>query len=130
MDKIRIKEKYINFMDSKYPMTNKGSFVAIIVYSNANTDKLKILSDNKGRAGIYMWTHNESGKRYIGSAFDMSNQFKEYFSIYHLERDSSMYICNALKVHGYSAFSLSILEYIDIKDMMKPEIKKIVLERE
>jgi hypothetical protein len=41
-----------------------------------------------------------------------------------------MYICNALKVHGYSAFSLSILEYIDIKDMTKPEIKKIVLERE
>jgi len=60
-------------MDSKYPMTNKGSFVAIIVYSNANTDKLKILSDNKGRAGIYMWTQNESGKRCIGSAFDMSN---------------------------------------------------------
>jgi len=110
--------------------SNNGSFVAIIVYSNADTDKLKILSDNKGRAGIYMWTHNESGKRYIGSAFDLSNRIKQYFSIYHLERDSSMYICNALKFHGYSSFSLMILEYIDVKDITKPEAKKIILKRE
>ncbi len=110
--------------------SNNGSFVAIIVYSNADTDKLKILADNKGKAGIYLWTHNESGNTYVGSAFDLSNRLKQYFSIYYLERDSSMYICNALKVHGYSAFSLMIVEYIDIQDMTKPEAKRLILERE
>ena len=40
----------------------------VIIYNNAETDRLKILSDNKGLAGIYMWTHNESGKRYIRSS--------------------------------------------------------------
>src|SRR4051812_37193002 len=27
----------------------------VIVYSNADTEKLRILSDNKGLAGVYMW---------------------------------------------------------------------------
>lgn len=26
-------------------------------YNNADTDKLQILEDNKGKAGIYVWTH-------------------------------------------------------------------------
>ena len=32
------------------------TFVPIMIYPNAETDKSKILSDNKGRAVIYMWT--------------------------------------------------------------------------
>jgi len=31
--------------------------VPVIIYSNADTDKLSILTDNK--AGIYLWTHLE-----------------------------------------------------------------------
>jgi len=40
-------------------------------YSNSDTDKFLILTDNKGKAGIYLWKHNESGKIYIGSAADL-----------------------------------------------------------
>jgi hypothetical protein len=39
-----------------------------IIYFNAESDKSQILSDNKGKAGIYQWTHLESNKIYIGSA--------------------------------------------------------------
>jgi len=43
-------------------------FVPIMTYSNANSDKSRILSEHKGQAGIYMWTHIKSSKRYIGSS--------------------------------------------------------------
>jgi hypothetical protein len=37
-------------------------FVPIITYSNTDTEKSKILKDNKGKAGIYQWVHNKSKK--------------------------------------------------------------------
>jgi len=44
-----------------------------MIYSNADIDKFKILSDLFGRAGVYQWTHIESGKVYVGSAVDLSS---------------------------------------------------------
>src|SRR5579871_707953 len=41
-----------------------------------------------------------------------------------------LYICNALVHHGHSAFSLTILEYIDIANLSKEEARKLILERE
>jgi group I intron endonuclease len=109
---------------------NNGSFISAIVYSNAETDKLQILSDNKGRAGIYMWTHKESNKMYVGSATDLSLRLGKYFSKNYLNRNKNMYICNALLNHGHSSFSLSILEYIDISNLSRNEAKTLILERE
>jgi hypothetical protein len=43
-----------------------------MIYSNADTERLQILKDNKGKAAVYMWTHYVSGKRYLGNAFDLS----------------------------------------------------------
>jgi hypothetical protein len=56
------------------------SFILIIVYNNVGMDKSRILSDNKGKIGIYMWTHIETGRIYIGSAFDLSDRLSRYFS--------------------------------------------------
>lgn len=55
-------------------------------YSNALTDKAKILSDNKGKAGIYLWTHKESDKEYVGSSVDLTKRFKDYYSSYQLKK--------------------------------------------
>jgi pyridoxine/pyridoxamine 5'-phosphate oxidase len=88
-----------------------GSFVPVVIYNNADIDKLRILKDNKGKSGIYMWTHLESGKRYIGSAFDLSKRLNNYFLKSYLESNKGKsYIYKALLLHGYTAFSLSILE--------------------
>lgn len=97
-------------------------FVAIITYSNASTDKNKIMKDNKGKAGIYMWTHIESGRIYIGSSVDLSIRLNSYYSSYYLER-TKIYICNALRYHSHLAFSLSILEYIDISGLSLEDAK-------
>jgi group I intron endonuclease len=101
----------------------------VTIYNNAETDKLQILSDNKGLSGIYMWTHKESGKLYVGSAVDLSKRISKYYSSLYLKRADN-YISKALILHSYSAFSLSILEYIDITDLSKEETRLLILERE
>lgn len=68
-------------------------------------------------------------KRYIGSAVDLSKRLKSYYSPSHLKRVDN-YICRALLLHGYSSFSLTILEFIDITNLSKSEAKKLILERE
>lgn len=81
------------------------------IYPNSDTCKTKILSDNKNKSGIYMWKNSINGKRYIGSSENLNRRFKEYFNINYLLKNNSMYICNSLIKHGYSNFSLIILEY-------------------
>jgi len=51
-----------------------------MIYSNTDSDKLKILAVNKGKAGICMWTHKESGKRYVDSVYYLSLRLKYYFN--------------------------------------------------
>lgn len=103
--------------------------VPIMIYSNAENDKSRILFDNRGKTGIYMWTHNLSGKIYIGSAIDLSQRLSTYFSVSSLKRDDN-YICRALLNHTHSAFSLSILKYIDILKLDKKEAQKLILQSE
>lgn len=57
-------------------------------------DKLRILSDLKGKTGIYMWTHNESGKRHVGSTKNLSKRLSLYFSKKYLNRFKKVYIYN------------------------------------
>jgi group I intron endonuclease len=109
---------------------NKGSFVAVIVYDYVDINKSQILLDNKSKTGIYLWTHKESNKMYVGSAFDLSKRFRLYFSIAYMSKRKTSHIYNALLHHGYSTFSLSILEYIDISHFSKEEAQKLILERE
>jgi len=61
---------------------------------------------------------------------DLSKRLRSYYSINYLDRNKSMYICNSLQNHGYSAFSLTILEYIDVSNLSKDESRKLILERE
>jgi len=103
---------------------------SVIFYNNADIDKLKILSDNKDLAGIYQWKHNESGKTYIGSAFDLSKRLKQYYSKPRLNRNKNQYFSKALLLHKHSSFSLAIIEYIDISSLSKKEARKLILERE
>jgi len=112
------------------PSFQDNLLAAVIVYSNADTDRSQILLDNKGKAGVYKWTHKESGKLYIGSSNDLAVRFRFYYSISYLTRYNKSYINNALFLYGYSAFSLTILEYIDISNLSKDEARKLILERE
>jgi group I intron endonuclease len=106
-----------------------NNIVSVIIYSNTETCKDQILKNSKGKAGVHQWKHNESGKIYIGSAMDLSIRFKNYFIKSYLNRNKTMHIYNALLCHGYSAFSLSILEYIDISNLSTEEVRLLIIKR-
>jgi len=101
----------------------------VIIYSNADTDKSQILTDNKGKTGIYLWIHKESNKKYVGSALDLSKRLSYYYSPLALKRADN-YISRAIICHTHSAFSLTILEYINISGKSVDEARKLILSRE
>ena len=90
-------------------------------YHNVDICKEKILSDNQNKSGIYMFQNSINGKRYIGSAVNFRNRFQKYFNINHLLSNTCMYICRALLKHGYSNFSLTILEYCEPSKCLERE---------
>lgn len=111
-------------------INNYNSLILAVIYNNAEIEKLQILKNNKERSGIYIWTHKESRNLYIDSAINLKTRLLQYYNIHHLECNKSMYIYNALRNHGYSVFSFSTLEYIDISNLSKEDARKLILERE
>jgi len=97
---------------------------SVIIYSNAELQKKSILAENKGKSGIYLWTNKVNDKCYVGSSVDLGKRFIKYFSrSYITDLKNVMLIYKAILAHGYSNFSLEILEYSE------PD-KNIILERE
>jgi len=87
-----------------------------MIYSNVEIDKSKIILDNKNRSGIYRWVNTLTGETYIGSSTNLANRFKDYFSQKNVKRileRSESRILRAIQAHGYSNFSIEILEYCD-----------------
>jgi len=114
-------ETAVNFyMDNFYFF----SIIPVAIYTNADTQKLDILKDNKNKSGIYRWTNLKNGKTYIGSSIDFSKRLTNYFNITFLENEikknkSSIY--RALLKYGYSQFSLEILEYCESENCIVRE---------
>ena len=87
---------------------DKKRYPSSLVYLNADTDRLDFITDNKGKAGIYLWTHKDSGKVYVGSSIDISKRLNSYYSLSYLIRINKSYICNALLIviqHSVLLFS-------------------------
>jgi len=109
---------------------NNNLFVSSLIYNNAETEKQLILKDTKNKAGVYLWTHLDSNKKYVGSSVNISRRLTYYFSKVNIARFKKSRIHNALHRYGYSSFSLTILEFIDITNLPINEAKILILERE
>ena len=90
-----------------------AAIIPIKSSSNAEADKAKILSDNQNKSGIYKWTNSINGKCYIGSSDNLKRRLRQYFNTNYLLKQNNMSICCALLKHGYTNFSLTILEYCE-----------------
>lgn len=93
----------------------------LMVFSNADKDKLAILNYIKGKAGIYMWTNKLNGKKYVGSSVDLRRRLLEYYNVNRLLNEKSMPIYLSLLKYGYQGFSLTILEFCDIDSLVSRE---------
>lgn len=52
----------------------------LVVFFDADKDKLDILNYIKGKSGIYMWTNKLNSKNYLGSS-GMPNFYSKYSHI-------------------------------------------------
>jgi predicted GIY-YIG superfamily endonuclease len=97
-------------------------------YENAKIQKQQILSENKGKSGIYKWINKINGKFYIGSAVDLQIRLAYYYSKKSMEnslKKSKSAIYSAILKHGQSNFKLEILEYCSSEKCIKLEQKHI-----
>ena len=92
----------------------------IIIYINADTDKFNLFADNRGKVGVYRWINKISGNTYVGSSINISVRMYTYFSLRSLAK-SNRPIDRALLKHGFSNFSLEILEYCNEDNVLKRE---------
>lgn len=93
--------------------------------------KKDIIKDSRNKSGVYKWKNNITNKEYIGSSTNLVSRFYSYYSLKHLEQQSTSIICKALLKYGHSYFSLEILEYCEPSetiareqyyiDLLKPE---------
>jgi group I intron endonuclease len=103
------------------------------IYEDAAALKDQIISDNKGKAGVYLIffllkqkkirTNKLNGKTYIGSSVNLSQRFYRYFSSKYLQgvlgRSESL-ISRALLKYGYSNFKLEV-EYCEPEECLAKE---------
>ena len=105
--------------------TNRGlPVVPIKIYSNTDLQKLLIIQQNKGKAGVYRWTNLLNSKSYIGSSVNLGKRIKEYFSFAYLEtqiKKNKSIIYRSILKNGYSSFSLEIIEYCDKSEVVLRE---------
>ena len=97
---------------------------AVKIYINADLDKLRIISENKGKCGIYRWTNLINGNSYIGSSVNLDRRLRCYFSVDWLEsaiQKAKSKIYRSLVKNGYSNFSLEILEYCEKSESINRE---------
>lgn len=96
-----------------------NSVVPVIKYSNADTQKLQIINENRGKSGVYCWTNQLNGRRYVGSSVNLARRFTDYFKINYISDEKyNMLINKALLKHGYANFTVEILEYCEL-DMLR-----------
>ncbi|EME87692.1 uncharacterized protein MYCFIDRAFT_128635 [Pseudocercospora fijiensis CIRAD86] len=89
---------------------------ALIFYKNTAAQKKEIYKNNNNKIGIYMWTHNSTGSKYVGSSINLSQRFVKYFSIPSLKSEiirNKSRIYRAILKYGMDDFTLEIMEYCD-----------------
>ena len=91
--------------------------LAQAIYEDVFSMKKAILKDNAGKAGIYMFTNKTTGDIYVGQSIDLRKRFLNYFNLSYIHKRNELVINRALIKHGYSNFSLTILEYCDKSDL-------------
>lgn len=90
------------------------------IYYDADKDKINILSNNRNKIGVYRWTNKINGNTYIGSSVNLSVRMYSYYSLRYLAK-SNRPIDRALLKYGFSNFTLEILEYTDINNVLDKE---------
>jgi group I intron endonuclease len=92
---------------------------AVKFYDDLLSQKDQIKKDNKGKSGVYLFRNKINSNCYVGSGVDLSVRLSDYFSDYYLNRldTQTFLIVKAIKKYRLENFSLTILEYVDNREL-------------
>lgn len=119
---------------------NNNNYTIVKYYDNAELDKNLILSSENWKGGVFMFTHKQTGHRYIGCSHKLAKYFHnfyvEYISPYeekqkdgsYAPKEDSSKIRKDMFHYGHSEFSLSILIYLE-RDKENYETNKSLYKR-
>ena len=130
-----MKYNTINTFSRSFSSGNIGNFKPVVIYDNADVDKIRILTENRKKVAVYRWVNKVNGNIYIGSSTNLHVRMYTYFSLRSLAK-SNRPIDRALLKHGQEKkikkfdffiffflpnFRLEILEYCSYEDVLKRE---------
>lgn len=118
---VRFKNNLIRTYSSTSSSNSSDNICRLKVYENAFDLRKDILKENKNKSGIYMWTNKLTNDIYIGQSINISKRFKNYFNLSYLKTKDSLIISRALIKYGFSNFSVTILEYCKVTDLLSRE---------
>lgn len=96
----------------------------LVYYNKLIEDKLSIYKENRNKAAIYIWVNKINNKSYIGSAIDLSNRLRVYYSFKLMKNiliKGSSPIYSAILKYGYENSNLEILEYCKADELLVRE---------
>lgn len=101
-------------------INNPSLVTPIKSYSNVFVNKSTILLENRDKPGIYRWINKLNGNSYVGSGINLSKRISDYYKESELKRNPRP-IHAALLKHGYPNFTLEVLEYCKLDELIKRE---------
>lgn len=93
---------------------------AVINYDSLGENRSDILKEQKNKIGIYCLVNTLNGHHYVGSSSNLANRMRNYLNVNFLKstRNKNMPITKALLKYKHCNFSLSILEYVKLEDLI------------
>ncbi len=115
-------KRYNSITNSMSTLREDRKLIPVKTYQNAETDKSRILLENKGKSGIYRWINKINKKTYVGSGKDLAKRLAIYYKTSELLKYKRP-IHQALLKYGYENFHLEIIEYCTSDKLIKREQK-------
>lgn len=107
------------------PQANTCAYKApILIYLDVISCKSGIYEMNRRKSGIYCWRNKITNKIYVGSGLNLTRRLNDYLNPRYLKKElvtKNSKIYGSLLKHGYSNFSLEILEYCEPGLLIKRE---------
>lgn len=60
------------------------------------------------KAGVYIFTHKATGRKYVGSSNSLSRRLDQYFNFKHFNQEGSGQLIPLIEKDGFNKFSLEI----------------------
>lgn len=73
------------------------------------------------KCGVYLVTHRESGRRYVGQSIDVDRRIREHSA----GHQGTGLLCKAIKKHGKDAFEFTVIELCEQRNLNAAEVKWI-----